>query len=565
VVFFLFEMGLELEFERLKSVGRDAFRLGGLQFILTSAFFGCLARCVGMSANAALVLGGALALSSSAFVIQLLSEKGELASRFGRASFGILLFQDLAVVPLLVVTPLLGGSGAQLGAALRLAAVKSALALSLIFVIGRVLLARLYQMVASAKDQISFLAITLLTVLSMSAFTMALGLSDTLGAFLAGILLAETKYRYQIEADIAPFRGLLLGLFFITTGFSIDLPLAFASAPTVLALAIGLHVAKTALVALVCLANNLKATVALRSGLLLSQGGEFAFVLFGLAQTHGILSVYQVKLLLTVVVLTMFLTPFLNDLGASIASNLERRSGGLMMPPAGENDTGDYVLVCGFGRVGQAICELMTSRLVRYKAFDLDPYRVAKARDLGLPVFYGDARRPDVLQVFINEEGHSIAAVVVTLDNERDCTRAVRALRREYPTVSELPIFVRAADEKHRRKLASAGATALETGPQESALMLGGALLSTLGMPKQEVLSLIDDMRTTMFMDRMKVIGDLVQAGDTAATSSLLNKWTSRKSASEDIDDGADEGDKARQRASPPAAEGAPDAEDLPE
>jgi len=419
--------------------------------------------------------------------------------------------------------------------------------------------------VASAKDQISFLAITLLTVLSMSAFTMALGLSDTLGAFLAGILLAETKYRYQIEADIAPFRGLLLGLFFITTGFSIDLPLAFASAPTVLALAIGLHVAKTALVALVCLANNLKATVALRSGLLLSQGGEFAFVLFGLAQTHGILSVYQVKLLLTVVVLTMFLTPFLNDLGASIASNLERRSGGLMMPPAGENDTGDYVLVCGFGRVGQAICELMTSRLVRYKAFDLDPYRVAKARDLGLPVFYGDARRPDVLQVFINEEGHSIAAVVVTLDNERDCTRAVRALRREYPTVSELPIFVRAADEKHRRKLASAGATALETGPQESALMLGGALLSTLGMPKQEVLSLIDDMRTTMFMDRMKVIGDLVQAGDTAATSSLLNKWTSRKSASEDIDDGADEGDKARQRASPPAAEGAPDAEDLPE
>jgi len=236
-----------------------------------------------------------------------------------------------------------------------------------------------------------------------------------------------------------------------------------------------------------------------------------------------------------------------------------------MMPPAGENDTGDYVLVCGFGRVGQAICELMTSRLVRYKAFDLDPYRVAKARDLGLPVFYGDARRPDVLQAFINEEGHSIAAVVVTLDNERDCTRAVRALRREYPTVSELPIFVRAADEKHRRKLASAGATALETGPQESALMLGGALLSTLGMPKQEVLSLIDDMRTTMFMDRMKVIGDLVQAGDTAATSSLLNKWTSRKSASEDIDDGADEGDKARQRASPPAAEGAPDAEDLPE
>ena len=400
VVFFLFEMGLELELERLKSVGRDAFRLGSCQFLLTAALFGLWAASMGSSGPGAIVLGGGLALSSSAFVIQLLSEKGELASRFGRASFGILLFQDLAVVPLLVVTPLLGGSSAQLGAALRLAALKSAAALSLIFLSGRLLLQRAYKIVASTKDQTAFLAITLLTVISTSAFTMALGLSDTLGAFLAGVLLAESKYRYQIEADIAPFRGLLLGLFFITTGFSIDLPVALASAPIIIGGALALILSKATIAAIACLANGLKPANAIRSGLLLSQGGEFAFVIFGLAQSHGVLPAPQVKLLVAMVVLTMFLTPFLNELGSSIASRLEKRSGGLLLPSNGDTESGDYVLVAGYGRVGRAVCELLTSRLIRYKAFDMDPYRVAEARELGFPVFYGDATQARCLAGF---------------------------------------------------------------------------------------------------------------------------------------------------------------------
>jgi len=175
----------------------------------------------------------------------------------------------------------------------------------------------------------------------------------------------------------------------------------------------------------------------------------------------------------------MFLTPLLNDAGAAIATKLERaKRGGIMLPSADETESSDYVLVCGFGRVGQAVCDLLTSKLVRYKAFDMDPYRVAESREKGLPVFYGDARRPDVLQAFLKEEERTISSVVITLDNEKDCTKAVRALKRLYP---EMPIFVRATDEKHRRKLASAGATALETGPQESALLLGGALLSSMG------------------------------------------------------------------------------------
>jgi CPA2 family monovalent cation:H+ antiporter-2 len=507
VVFFLFEMGLELELERLKSVGRDAFSLGTAQFLLTGALLGAIAYFgAGMAASTSLVLGGGLALSSSAFVIQLLTEKGELASRFGRATFGILLFQDLAVVPLLVLTPLLGGSGAQLGAALRLAAVKSVAALSCIFFVGRVLLQRVYKVVASARDQTSFLAITLVTVLSMAGFTAAVGLSDTLGAFLAGVLLAETKYRYQIEADIAPFRGLLLGLFFITTGFSIDVGLAIAKWPLILGMAVGIHTVKTLMTALVCLAGRLKLSVAIRSGLLLSQGGEFAFVIFALAEQHGLLLPPQVKLLLTTVVLTMFLTPFLNDLGARIAASFERRTGKILLPSPDEAEAADYILICGFGRVGQAVAELLTTKLVRYKAFDMDPYRVAEARELGLPVFFGDATRPEVLTVFLREAKAEISGVVVALDQERDCTRCVRSLRRLYPTVDEMPIYVRATDEKSRRKFAASGAIALETGPQESALLLGGALLSGLGLPREEVLALIDEKRNKMYSTRMKDI-----------------------------------------------------------
>ena len=505
VVFFLFEMGLELELERLKSVGRDAFTLGTAQFLLTTFLIGSLALKAGATGAVALVLGGGLALSSSAFVIQLLNEKGELASRFGRASFGILLLQDLAVVPLLVVTPLLGGTGAQLGAALRLAVIKSVSALSFIFVFGRYMLQYVYRLVASARDQTSFLAITLVTVLSMAGFTAALGLSDTLGAFLAGVLLAETKYRYQIEADIAPFRGLLLGLFFITTGFAIDLKVAIASWPLILGGTLSLLVVKTAITTLVCAVGGLKPTAALRSGLLLSQGGEFSFVIFALAQQHGLLLPTQVKLLLTTVVLTMFLTPFLNELGLKASAALERSSGKLILPSPDEAaEKSNYVLIAGFGRVGQAVAEMLTAKLVRYKAFDMDPYKVAEARKLGLPVFFGDATRPEVLQILMKESEANISSVVVTLDTERDCTKSVRALRRLYPNPDEMPIFVRAYGTQHRRKLMAVGATALETGPQESALLLGGAILSSMGVPQEEVVSLIDEARRSMYSTRLR-------------------------------------------------------------
>jgi Kef-type K+ transport system membrane component KefB len=272
------------------------------------------------------VLGGGLALSSSAFVLQLLKDKQQLATRFGKAAFGVLLFQDLAVVPLLVVTPILAGSGRGLASALSSAVIKAGMALGAIAFAGRVVLNPLFKTVAEAQSQEAFLGVILLTVLSMSFMTEGLGLSNTLGAFLAGVLLSETKYRYQVEADIAPFRGILLGLFFVTVGFEIDLKLIARNLPLVGSLVLGLLGLKTVITSGLSLAFGLSLSTSQQTGLILSQGGEFAFVAFGLARSLGILDQSTTKLMMTCVSLSMACTPFLASLGNRIANILEEKS-----------------------------------------------------------------------------------------------------------------------------------------------------------------------------------------------------------------------------------------------
>ncbi|KAL7468611.1 hypothetical protein ACHAXS_008841 [Conticribra weissflogii] len=311
IVFFLFEMGIELSVERLKSMKKDVFGLGLSQYLISALIMGTIARVVGgLSGPASVVVGGALSLSSSAFVLQLLKDKKELATRFGKASFGVLLLQDLAVVPLLVATPILAGSG-SLASALGSATVKAALALSGIALAGRFAMNPLFKTVAAANSQEAFLGVILLTALGMSFLTEGLGLSNTLGAFLAGVLLSETKYKYQVEADIAPFRGILLGLFFVTVGFEIDVRLIASNLPVVASIVAGILGMKTAILTILSLGYGLSKSTAIRTGLILSQGGEFAFVAFGLARSLGILSPATTKMLLTSVSLTMALTPFL--------------------------------------------------------------------------------------------------------------------------------------------------------------------------------------------------------------------------------------------------------------
>lgn len=301
--------------------------MGTSQFVLTAALFTAFSRFCGLTPAAAVTVGGCLSLSSSAFVLQLLKDNNAMGTRHGKASFGILLLQDLAVVPLIVVVELLSKGSTALGKALAIAGVKAVVTLSTMSFFGRKLIDPMFYAVAKSSSQEAFLSIILSTVLLMSFVTQGIGLSDTLGAFLAGLLLAETKYRYQIEADIAPFRGLLLGVFFMTVGFSIDIKLIFREGPRILMMLVALLASKASIITLLCRTFGLSLPSSIQTGLLNAQGGEFAFVALGIAERANLIPSKLTKLLLTTVALSMAATPFLAELGGVISNKIEKDTG----------------------------------------------------------------------------------------------------------------------------------------------------------------------------------------------------------------------------------------------
>jgi len=532
IVFFLFEMGIELSIERLISMKRDVFGLGLSQFLITAAAIAGVGKVVGLPANALVVLGGGLALSSSAFVLQLLKDKSQLATRFGKASFGVLLFQDLAVVPLLVVTPILAGGGSGLAAALGSAVLKGGIALGSIAVAGRYLLNPLFKKVASSQSQEAFLGVILLTVLSMSFMTEGLGLSNTLGAFLAGVLLSETKYRYQVEADIAPFRGILLGLFFVTVGFEIDLALIFSNLPAVSAIVLGIMTIKTLVLTLLSLAFGLSYAVSQQTGLILSQGGEFAFVAFGLARSLGILDKPTTKLLLTSVSLTMALTPAMAVVGEKLSKALEEKSDfthylGQDRDANEIKESDDFAVVVGYGAVGKVVCDLLDRKLVKYVGIEIDPKKAIQARNAGLPVFYGDIGRQDVAEAF---NVGKAKAVVVCISDRDQANRAVIALRRFYPDVK---IFSRARDKDHADRLQSTlnVAAMVPILPEDNLLLtlpFGGAVLKALGGSPEEVNAILESKRKEVMSGKSLVESEedmaLVQLGIDPEVRSVKKK-----------------------------------------
>lgn len=506
IVFFLFEMGIELSVERLLSMKRDVFGLGLGQFVLSALAVGLFGSLSGLPANALVVLGGGLALSSSAFVLQLLKDKNQLATRFGKASFGILLFQDLAVVPLLVVTPLLAGSGGGLARAVGSAVVKAGIALGSIALAGRYLLNPLFKLVAQAQSQEAFLGLVLLTVLSMSFMTEGLGLSNTLGAFLAGVLLSETKYRYQVEADIAPFRGILLGLFFVTVGFEIDLSLIAARLPLVTLLVSGIMVSKAAVTTALSLAFGLSLPTSLQTGLILSQGGEFAFVAFGLARSLGILDTATTKLLLTSVSLTMALTPLMASVGGKVAKQLEEKTDfthylGQDRDASEIKESEDFAVVVGYGAVGKIVCNLLDQKLIKYVGLEIDPNKAIQARNAGLPVFYGDIARQEVAEAF---NVGKAKMVIVCIADRAQANRALIALRRYYPDVR---IFARAVDADHASRLQNTlnVAAMVPILPEDNLLLtlpFGGAVMKALGVSPEETNAILENKRKEVLQMR---------------------------------------------------------------
>ena len=490
VIFLLFTIGLELSIERLKLMRRLVFGLGASQVVISAILIGAVVYWLGQPIEVAVIVGSGLALSSTAFVIQMLVERAEMASRFGRVAFAILLFQDLAIVPLLALLPLLSAPDSSLLQALGLATLKAVAVVIAALVVGRRVLRPLYRIIAASRLQELFVAVTLLVVLG-SGWLMALGgISMALGAFLAGLLLAETEYRHQVEADIRPFKGLLLGLFFMSVGMAIDLLLVLQEWPLVLVCLLALLSAKGLVITLLCLVWRVPRDVAVRVGPLLAQGGEFGFVLFGGAMILGFMDRDTGQLLLAVVALSMVATPAMGWLGARLAMLLTPKSDAglenLKEEAAGRRE---HVIIAGFGRVGQTVARVLSTCGVDYVALDLNQARVARCRSAGIPLYYGDASRVDVLEAAGVQRA---TAAVITLDRASDASRTVEALNARMPN---LPIFVRSYDMRHAQRLEEVGARAVVPEAVEASLQLGGILLSAVGVGADDVTRVMGEFR----------------------------------------------------------------------
>ncbi len=492
VIFLLFTIGLDLSLERLRSMARLIFGLGGAQVMATGLIIGAIAWGWGNPPPAAIILGVCLALSSTAIITQLLVEKGEFSSRFGQTVFAVLLFQDLAVVPLLVLVNALSGGAESISADLLFSLGKSIAAVVIIIVIGRLSLRPLFRMVAGARSPELLMAMTLLAILATAIGTGAAGLSMALGAFLAGMLLAETEFRHQVEIDIQPFKGLLLGLFFISVGMGIDLSAILDRAGLILLSVIGLISLKVIILLMLGELFRLPRAITLRSALLLGPGGEFALLVIGAAMSASLLDPDTGQFMMLVAALSMALTPLMQPLGhwlvrSSYVMLAERMQSSLAADGAG--DLAGHVIIAGFGRVGQTIARLLTAQKIAYVALDLDPLAVRAHRQSGLPVYFGNVERPEVLEQL---GAGKAAAIVLTIDTPQTAKKALAAIRARWP---QAPVFVRARDSSHSRQLEILGATGVVPETLEASLALAGQVLSGIGTPIDAVNSVINRIR----------------------------------------------------------------------
>ncbi len=487
IVFLLFTIGLELSLERLKTMSRYVFGLGTLQMGLTSVLIGGAAWVAGLSPAGALIIGPALAFSSTAFVLQVLQDRGLLMTRIGRRSIAVLILQDLAVVPLLVLIPIITRPGGEMWSSLGLASIKAALAIALVVGLGRFAMRPLFRAAANAKSPEAFIGTILLVAMGTSLATELAGLSSGLGAFLAGIMLAGTEYRHQIESDMEPFRGLLLGLFFLTVGMMIDISGVTRQIDLILLVLVGLLSVKALIVGLLAYRFGLSRPSSIQLGLLLSQGGEFAFVVFDKALVSKIISPDHYSVLAPVVAISMAVTPLLAILGEKIAHSFRSQQA------ADENkidaNMTDHIIIAGLGRVGRIVAMALREKNVPYVAIDHDPRRVIEARKQGFPIVFGDMGRINVMRkVGVGQA----KAVVLTTDSPRLTARMLAMLRRESPS---LPILARAREEEEMAVLEKHGATVVVLEVLEGSLLLASSSLKVSGIAAEEVAQVINEIR----------------------------------------------------------------------
>ncbi len=496
IVFLLFTLGLEFSLPRLIATRGEVFLLGSLQVGATTAAVAAIALAFDVPLAVAVLLGGAVAMSSTAIVLQQLTQQGELNRTHGRLAFGTLLFQDLAVVPFLALAGVLASADAAISTPeISFAVLKAAIALVIVLAAGRWLLRPLFHEIAASGAPELFTFAVLFVAIGAAWSTHAVGLTFALGAFLAGMMLAETEYRYQVEAGIRPFRDTLLGLFFVTVGMQLDVPGLFRHLPAVTAILAGMLLLKTVIVMLAARSFAGQWFKALRTGIVLSEGGEFGFALLTLLMQNRLIGSEVTQPLLAAITLSMVLSPFLIRHNKRIARLVLRESGPAQTELARVEAatqalaSREHVILCGYGRVGQNVARVLEREGFEYLAMDLDPYRVRTARAAGDPVIYGDAADEHMLDSVGLERA---SAVIVTFSDPERSLRIVEAVRRARAFV---PLLVRTMDDTQLEELHAAGATEVVPETLEAALTLVSHALLVLDVPMSRVLRTVGEIR----------------------------------------------------------------------
>lgn len=484
VVLLLFVIGLELEPSRLWVLRKAVFGLGSAQVFISAAVFALIGIALGLSSPTAIVAGLALAMSSTAFALQMLAERKELTSRHGRSAFAILLFQDLAAIPILALIPLYGsepGAGSfSVVAAIKVLAVLAAVVLG-----GRYILRPVLRVIAAVRTQEIFTAFALLVVIGTALIVQSVGISMALGAFMAGVLLADSEYRHELEADIEPFRGLLLGLFFIAVGMSANVGMVIDQPLIVLGLVVGVLIVKFLVLFLLAKFNGASTTSARRLGLSISQGGEFAFVIFALAVTAQLIDRALADLLVVVVTLSMAAAPLLMLLNDALS-----RSGKTPEKEFDRPSDDNAVIIAGFGRFGQIVARILRAKKIGFTALEISSEQVDFVRAYGNKIYYGDASRLELLRAARVDKAK---AFVLAIDDVEASLRTAEMVRKHFP---EVKIYARARNRKHAYQLMDLGVTLIWRETFLSSLDMARGVLRGLGLSKAAAERAVETFRT---------------------------------------------------------------------
>jgi monovalent cation:proton antiporter-2 (CPA2) family protein len=510
VIFLLFILGIELKPEKLWQMRHLILGLGLGQLFITAAVLYGVAVWLGINHQSAIIIGFGLALSSTAFCLQLLAERGGISTPMGRRVFSILLMQDLAVVPLLALISVLAGTDSSVASSEGHNFFFAVGAIFALLVAGHYLLNPFFSRVVVSQDPEVFIAAAVLLVLGVAWLMDLVGLSMALGAFLAGVMLADSQYRHQIEADILPFRGILLGLFFMTVGMGVDFGLLIDNLANIIGLTIGLMLIKSFIVYWLARLSGTRHDVSTQAAILLSQSGEFGFVMFGFAAIAGVLEQQLAQTLTLVIALSMAFTPFAVKLVNELLLKFYR-------PTENEDESytefvdenAGHIILAGFGRVGARIGALLSAAEVAYVAIDLSQSRVKKAREQGFPVFFGDASNLKVLQA---AGANQAKMIVIALDDPDNFDRLVPLVRQYYP---DIPIHARAKDRLHCADLINQGATTTVSETLETSLRLTEEILLGSGVDERRIKQVIDDFRDDYYSAVVqKITEDKVVMGE---------------------------------------------------